>query len=125
MTNLRPGELRTEKMHDDETILKIMLPRGIGYVEIRTDSVNGRTGYPVIGVDVVSETKHSDAKDGRRYWPHFDHDCGVVLIGEPGPKMLEQERFMEHAARVIKAHDSGDHSTCPPTCPAVIATAGQ
>jgi hypothetical protein len=115
MTNLRPGELRVERMHDDEGILRIHLPRGIGFVEIHNNGVHGATGYPVIGVEVVSETLHSDAADGRRY--SFQSTAhGAVLIGEPGPKMLEQERFMREMAKVIAAHDSGDHTGCPEAC---------
>jgi hypothetical protein len=100
----------------------VRLPHGIGYVEIRTTGVNGPTGHPVIGVDVVSETTRTDAADGRRYHPHFDHDCGVVLVGDPGPKMLEQERFARQFAEVITSHDSGEHSFCPESCPALATT---
>lgn len=118
MTNLRPGELRVLTMHNDEGILRINLPRGIGFVEIHNNgSVHGPTGHPVIGVEVVSETRHSDAADGRRYY--FQTSAhGGVLVGEPGPKMLEQERFMQEAAKIIVAHDSGDHTKCPDACAA-------
>lgn len=98
---------------------RITLPNGIGYVEIRTaGSVHGPTGYPVIGVEVVSEAKNSPAADGRIYETVRDRDCGVVLVGHPGPKMLEQERQVKWFESVIRRHDSGDHSECPETCPA-------
>jgi hypothetical protein len=101
-----------------DKILRVQLPDGIGYVEIYTGGVNGPTGYPAVGVDVVSKTKHTDAADGRRYWPQFDHDCGVILVGKPGPRLLEQQRMADWAGRVFRKHDSGDHSECPDTCPA-------
>jgi hypothetical protein len=98
---------------------RITLPNGIGYVEISTaGSVHGPTGYPVIGVEVVSASKNSPAADGRVYEPARDRDCGVVLVGRPGPKMLEQERQVRWFENVIRKHDSGDHSECPETCPA-------
>ena len=109
--------LKIYEMSPGESVV-VQLPHGIGYVEIRTDGVNGPTGYPAIGVDVISETKHTRADDGRLYHPQFDHSCGVVLVGRPSARMLEQQRLMEHSERVIKAHDSGDHTTCPPACPA-------
>jgi hypothetical protein len=98
---------------------RIILPHGIGFVEIRTGgSVHGPTGYPVIGVDVISETRHAPAEDGRIYEPARDHDSGVVLVGRPGPRLLEQERQIKWFAEVISKHDTGDHSICPETCPA-------
>lgn len=91
----------------------VQLPHNIGHVEIRTDGVNPGTGNPTVGVDVVSRTKRIPAGDGRLYRPQFDHDCGVVLIGRPGPGLIEDQRL----ADVMKAHESGDHSDCPDTCP--------
>lgn len=121
MTNLRPGELRRERMHDDEQILRIDLPHGIGYVEIRTTGVHGPTGYPVIGVEVVSKTMHTEAADGRRY--RFQSTAhGGVLIGEPGPAMREQERHVAWVEKVFALHNKGDHSACPTTCPAATAS---
>lgn len=103
-----------------EPPMRIELPDGIGYVEIRTTGVHGATGYPVIGVEVVSETQHTDAADGRRYY--FQSSAhGGVLIGEPGPQMIARERLAQELAHVIKAHDAGDHSLCPATCPAATA----
>ena len=115
---LNPGEHRTVLMHDNEPVLKIKLPHGIGYVEIRNDgAVHGPTGYPVIGVEVTSQTVHREAANGRLY--HFESSAhGGALVGEPGPKMLEQQRFMKEAAKIIVAHDGGDHSKCPDACTA-------
>lgn len=96
--------------------LRIKLPHGIGYVEISQGNVHGPTGFPIIGVDAVSETKDTPAADGRNYEPARDRDSGVVLVGRPGAKMLEEERFMKRAADIIRAHDSGDHTGCPDTC---------
>lgn len=95
----------------------VQLPHGIGYVEIRTDGVNGATGWPAIGVDAVSRTTNTPAEDGRLYRPYFDHDCGVVLIGEPGLKLAEQERQVEWVETVFAQHNNGDHSDCPDNCP--------
>lgn len=106
---------------DDNGVLRVDLPRGIGHVEIRTTGVHPPTGYPVVGVEVVSRTRNTEAADGRCY--RFQSTAhGGVLIGEPGPAMREQERFALRMADVIKAHDSGDHSTCPETCPSVNRT---
>lgn len=98
---------------------KITLPNGIGYVEIRTSGVNPPTGNPAINVDVVSETTHAVAGDGRNYEPVFTtrYD-NVVLVGYPGPKMLAQQRWAELCAAVGRKHNSGDHTQCPETCPA-------
>lgn len=100
--------------------LRVLLPDGIGYVEIRTDGINGPTGYPVVGVDVVSLARRTPAADGRLYEPRFDHDCGVILIGRPGSKLAGDLRV----AAVLEAHDAGNHSTCPATCPVIRNTAG-
>jgi hypothetical protein len=98
--------------------LRVLLPDGIGYVEIRTGNVHGPTGYPVVGVELVSYALDTPARDGRLYEPARDRDNGVVLIGRPGPKLAEQERQVAWFERVIKKHDSGDHTECPETCPA-------
>jgi hypothetical protein len=112
-------EHRTIDMHDDETTLRVQLPGRIGYVEIRTGNVNGPTGFPVVGVEVVSATQHTPADDGRLYSPTFSaRDDTVVLVGRPGPRLLEQQRQVKWFEKVIKLHDSGDHSECPETCPA-------
>jgi hypothetical protein len=117
MTNLRPGELRVERMHDDEGILRIHLPRGIGFVEIRANSIHSQTGYPMIAVELVCDEERP-AADGRVYEQRFKFDGSLLYaIGKPGPKLLEQERFMREMAEVITAHDSGDHTKCPPSCP--------
>lgn len=101
----------------DENIL-VHLPHGIGHVEIRTTDVNGATGHPVIGVEVHSKTEHSDAADGRRYRPIFEtRDDTVVLIGEPGPRMIEQEKQARWVEQAFAKHNSGDHSSCPDNCP--------
>lgn len=106
---------------DGYKYLRVKLPDNIGYVEISQGNVHGPTGFPVIGVDAVSQTKDTPADDGRNYTPARDRDSGVVLVGRPGAKMLEEERFMKRAADIIRAHDSGEHAFCPDTCPAVIA----
>jgi hypothetical protein len=109
--------LKIYEMSSGEAVT-VKLPHGIGYVEIRANGVNGPTGYPVIGVEVISQSRNTPAADGRLYEPRFDHDCGVVLIGRPGPQLLEQQRQVEWFERVIKMHDRGDHTECPETCPA-------
>jgi hypothetical protein len=98
--------------------LRILLPDGIGYVEIRTGNVHGPTGYPVVGVEVVSYTKNTPAADGRLYEPARDRDSSVVLIGRPGPRLEEQQRQVAWFEKVIRLHDSGDHTECLATCPA-------
>jgi len=112
-------EHRTIIMQDDEKVLHVRLPGRIGYVEIRTGLLHGPTGYPTVGVEVVSDTVHTPADDGRIYSAVYTvRDDTVVLVGRPSPSLLEQERLAEHAGRVIRLHDSGDHSECPEGCPA-------
>jgi hypothetical protein len=104
-----------------EPPMRIELPDEIGYVEIRTTGIHPPTGYPVIGVDVISKTKITPAADGRIYEPARARDDGIVLIGRPGPELLEREKFEERLSEVFEAHASGEHAFCPDTCPAVKA----
>ncbi len=68
---------------DDKT-LRVLLPDGIGYVEIRTGDVQGSTGNPVISVEVVSYHLDTPAKDGRMYEPEYRrHQNAIHLIGYP------------------------------------------
>lgn len=97
--------------------VKVDLPHEIGYVEIRTGGVNGATGNPTIGVEVVLSSTRTPAADGRIYEPIRDRETGIVLIGRPGPKMLEEQRRNEWFKKVIRKHDSDNHSECPETCP--------
>lgn len=97
--------------------VRVQLPHRIGYVEIRTAGVNPATGHPTIGVDVVQIWPRNPAADGRIYKAVRDRETGVVLIGHPGPEMLEKQRQVEWFERVIKKHDSGNHSECPIDCP--------
>jgi hypothetical protein len=118
-TKQMTDEHRTIDMHDDETTLRVQLPGRIGYVEIHTGYAHGPTGFPTVGVEVVSATQHTPADDGRLYSPTFSvRDDTVVLVGRPGPKLLEAQRQVEWFEKVITKHDSGDHSECPDTCPA-------
>lgn len=102
-------------------LLRLDLPDRIGFVEIRTSGVHGPTGYPVIGVSLVSTRDLVPALDGLLYERIRDSNGDMLLVGKPSPKMLEEQRFMQRAAEIIKAHDSGEHAFCPDTCPAVIA----
>ena len=43
---------RIYRMDTGESV-RVDLPDGIGYVEIRANNVHGPTGYPAIGVSVV------------------------------------------------------------------------
>lgn len=62
--------------------LKVWLPHGIGYVEIRTGNVEGRTGDPVVAVEVVSDTLDTPATDGRNYEQYYDSMHNTVrLVG--------------------------------------------
>lgn len=98
--------------------VKVLLPDGIGYVEIRTGNVHGPTGFPVVGVDVESKATQRPARDGLLYTPYRDRESGVVLVGKPGPQMLERQRQVAWVEMVFALHNSGDHSECPDTCPA-------
>ncbi len=70
-------------IHDGET-LRAHLPHGIGYVEIRTGNVHGPTGYPVVAVEVVSNSIDAPAEDGRLYEPHFKHTHNMIyMVGCP------------------------------------------
>lgn len=117
-------ERRTVSMRDDEKILHVRLPGRIGHVEIRTGDVNGPTGYPTVAIEAITST-HIPAADGRLYSATYTvRDDTVVLVGRPSPKLLEQQRAIGHAGKVIKLHDSDDsddsddHSECPESCPA-------
>jgi hypothetical protein len=68
-------------------VLSVELPDGIGVVHIRTGSVEGRTGDPVIGIEVASDTLDTPAADGRYYESRFNSvNETLYLIGRlPDP----------------------------------------
>lgn len=108
---------RIYRMDTGESV-RVDLPDGIGYVEIRANNVHGPTGYPAIGVSVVSQTLNRPAADGRLYEPVFKFDgTEITLVGNPGPQLREAMKL----GAIIKAHDSGDHTRCPDACPALAA----
>lgn len=64
--------------------LRVLLPDGIGYVEIRTGNVHGLTGYPVVAMEVVSYALDAPAKDGRLYEPQFNLGQNTIyMVGRP------------------------------------------
>lgn len=73
-------ERRTVLMHEDEPTIRIRLPHGIGYVEIRTGNIQPTTGYPVVAVDVVSHAIDTPAEDGRFYEPRFKHTHNMIYM---------------------------------------------
>jgi hypothetical protein len=74
--------------------LRILLPDGIGYVEIRTGSVHGPSGNPVVAVETVSYTVDQPAKDGRLYEPRCDPPKNTVfLVGYPNLKDEHIHKF--------------------------------
>lgn len=97
--------------------VKVNLPHEIGYVEIRTDSVQPGTGNPVIGIEALLHSSRTAAADGHIYELKVGSSGSLLLIGSPGPKLLEQQRRDAWFKKVIRRHDSGDHSECPETCP--------
>jgi hypothetical protein len=78
-----PRNYRYETIDDNET-LSLELPDGIGAVHIRTGNIHGPTGYPVITVEVVSDSLDTPARDGRLYEPQFNgiHNT-VYMVGRP------------------------------------------
>ena len=67
----------------DET-LRVLLPDGIGYVEIRTGNVHGPTGWPVVAVEMVSYALDTPAEDGRLYEQQFRQDQNAIyMVGRP------------------------------------------
>jgi hypothetical protein len=70
--------------------LRVLLPDGIGYVEIRTGRVHGPTGYPVVAVEAVSYTIDTPAGDGRMYEQRSSPSPGtILLLGYPGPATID------------------------------------
>lgn len=69
---------------DEDEELHIELPHGIGVVRVRTGNVQGRTGYPVVAVEVVSDTIDRPADDGRFYRADYNsmHET-IYLVGHP------------------------------------------
>lgn len=64
--------------------LSVELPHGIGVVRIRTGNVQGRTGLPVVAVEVVSDTIDRPAEDGRFYMAEYSSmQETVYLVGHP------------------------------------------
>jgi hypothetical protein len=66
--------------------LRVLLPDGIGYVEIRTGNVHGATGYPVVAIEAVSysEAEGKAAPDDRVYERRFRFDGShLYLVGHP------------------------------------------
>lgn len=72
-------------IEDGET-LTVELPNGIGAVTIRTGNVEGRTGDPVIAVEVVSDTLDEPAEDGRCYETRFNQMNDTVYLTGRLPK---------------------------------------
>lgn len=67
---------------DECETITIELPHGIGSVHIRTGNVEGRTGDPVIAIEVVSDTLDTPAFDGRYYEEKYDPMTSTVrLVG--------------------------------------------
>lgn len=76
-----PRTNRYETIGHEET-LSVELPNGIGVVHIRTGNVEGRTGDPVVAVEVVSDTLDTPATDGRNYEQYYDSMHSTVrLVG--------------------------------------------
>lgn len=74
---------RYETVGQHET-LSVELPHGIGVVHIRTGEKDVRSGYPMITVEVVSDTLDTPAADGRFYEESYDPMASTVrLIGRP------------------------------------------
>lgn len=74
---------RYETIGQDET-LSVELPDGIGVVHIRTGNVQGRTGYPVIAVEVVSDSLDRPAEDGRLYEQQYSSaHSAIYMVGRP------------------------------------------
>jgi hypothetical protein len=74
---------RYETVGTNET-LSVELPDGIGVVHIRTGSVQGVTGNPMIAVEVVSDTLDTPAGDSRYYQAEYNstHET-IFLVGHP------------------------------------------
>lgn len=117
-----PDDYQSVTIQRGEPPLRVELPDEIGYVAIYINGVNPATRCPAICVEVVSATTHSPAADGRIYNSIYTaRNDTVVLVGEPILAHLQQEQFSQRLADAIAAHDSGEHGSCPGTCPAVIA----
>ncbi|SRR6266576_5454081 len=79
-------ELHTQSAHmrDGVKTMRVALPYGIGYVEIRTGNVQGLTGCPLVAVEVVSDTRDKPAQDGLVYEPEVSNLHNTVyLVGYP------------------------------------------
>ena len=64
--------------------MRITLPHGIGYVEIRTGNVHGPTGHPVVAVEVISDSIDTPAQDGRLYEQQCNHSHNTIfMVGVP------------------------------------------
>jgi hypothetical protein len=71
----------------EEDTLRVLLPNGIGYVEIRTGNVHGPTGYPVVTTEMVSYAIDTPAADGRLYEPKFNLGRNTIyMVGRPDTK---------------------------------------
>jgi hypothetical protein len=71
----------------EEDTLRVLLPNGIGYVEIRTGNVHGPTGYPVVAAEMVSYSVDTPAEDGRLYEPQFSLGQNTIyMVGRPDTK---------------------------------------
>lgn len=58
---------RVVAMEDDGVTLRVMLPSGVGYVDIEPGRGGTLANRPVVAVDVVSTTIDTPAQDGRLY----------------------------------------------------------
>jgi hypothetical protein len=67
--------------------MRVVLPDGVGYVEIRTGNVHGPTGYPVVAAEMVSHSVDTPAADGRLYEPQFNLGQNTIyMVGRPDTK---------------------------------------
>jgi len=67
-----------------DTKLRVLLPDGIGYVEIRTGGVHSGTGYPVVVAEMVTYAADKPARDGRLYEPQVSGVRNTVyMVGRP------------------------------------------
>jgi hypothetical protein len=82
---------RYESIGEHETF-SVELPDGIGVVHIRTGSVHGPTGFPMVAVEVVSHSVDTPAADGRLYEPQFKpmHNT-IFMVGRPTTTTTTEE----------------------------------
>lgn len=95
-------------MRSEATLLTVCLPCGEGSVAVHRNMVDTHSGNPVVVVEIASGIGDIDYT-----WEADDPFRKALRItGRP----TQHRRDEEKTVRMLRLHDSGDHTQCPREC---------